>query len=97
MVGDLSLSCVARTAQRAIPTRSLMNRLCLTVFALMLSLAASAFAESAQDAEFDKVADEYIKGWLAAHPINATQLGIHDFDGRISDFTRLALDAELPV
>jgi uncharacterized protein (DUF885 family) len=60
-----------------------------------ISLAFPAFADPRQDAEFEKVADEYIKGWLAAHPITATQLGIHDFDGRIGDFTRLALDAEL--
>ena len=73
-----------------------MKRLRLLVFALAISLAAPVVADpGAADAEFDKVADEYIKGWLAAHPITATQLGIHDFDGRISDFTRLALDAEL--
>ena len=72
-----------------------MKRLHLTVFALAMSLASAAADPGPPDAEFDKVADEYIKGWLAAHPITATQLGIHEFDGRISDFTRLSLDAEL--
>ncbi|CAA9246345.1 MAG: hypothetical protein AVDCRST_MAG42-1992 [uncultured Chthoniobacterales bacterium] len=73
-----------------------MKRLRLLVFALALSFAAPALPDPGPaDTEFDKVADEYIKGWLAAHPITATQLGIHDFDGRISDFTRLSLDAEL--
>ena len=52
-------------------------------------------AEEKPDAEFEKVAEEYIKGWLAAHPLAATSLGFHEYDGRISDFTRLALDAEL--
>ncbi|MDQ3313318.1 MAG: DUF885 domain-containing protein, partial [Verrucomicrobiota bacterium] len=37
----------------------------------------------------------YIKGWLAAHPLTATSLGFHEYDGRINDFTRLAIDAEL--
>ena len=52
-------------------------------------------AESTQDAEFEKVAEEYIKGWLAAHPISATSLGLHEYDGRINDYTRLSIDAEL--
>ena len=52
-------------------------------------------AEENQDAEFGKVAEEYVKGWLAAHPLAATSLGLHEYDGRISDFTRLAIDAEL--
>ncbi len=47
------------------------------------------------ETEFKKVAEEYVKGWLAAHPLSATALGIHEYDGRISDFTRLAIDAEL--
>ena len=73
-----------------------MKRLRLTAFALVLALAAPLWADPGPaDNEFEKVAEEYIKGWLAAHPITATQLGIHDFDGRIGDFTRLALDAEL--
>ncbi|MGZ5504226.1 MAG: DUF885 domain-containing protein [Chthoniobacterales bacterium] len=55
---------------------------------------AGAFAEENQNAEFQKVADEYVKGWLAAHPVQATSLGFHEYDGRISDYTRLSLDAE---
>ena len=52
-------------------------------------------AKEDPDAEFQKVADEYVKGWLAAHPLTATSLGLHEYDGRMSDFTRLAIDAEL--
>ena len=47
------------------------------------------------DVEFERVADEYIKGWLTAHPITASSLGFHEYDGRINDFTRLSIDAEL--
>ena len=68
----------------------------LSLFALVLSFSHAAIAaEQTQDAEFDKVAEEYIKGWLGAHPITATSLGFHEYDGRISDFTRLSIDAEL--
>ena len=52
-------------------------------------------ADQNRDADFENVADEYIKGWLAAHPIAATALGFHEHDGRIADFTRLWTDAEL--
>ena len=52
-------------------------------------------AEEKETAEFDKVAEEYIKGWLTAHPLQATALGFHEYDGRINDFTRLSIDAEL--
>src|SRR2546423_3946978 len=47
------------------------------------------------DAELDAVADEYIRGYLAARPLKATALGFHEYDGRINDDTRLAIDAEL--
>jgi len=47
------------------------------------------------DAELDAVADEYIKGYLAARPLQATALGFHEYDGRINEDTRLAIDAEL--
>jgi uncharacterized protein (DUF885 family) len=47
------------------------------------------------DAEFDIVAEEYIRGHLAARPLQATALGFHEYDGRINEHTRLAIDAEL--
>jgi uncharacterized protein (DUF885 family) len=55
----------------------------------------SAPAVQTADAEFDIVAWEYIKGHLAAHPLQAVSLGFHEFDGKTADYSRLALDAEL--
>ncbi len=62
---------------------------------LLILFACSLAAEENQNADFQKVADEYIKGWLAAHPLQATSLGFHEYDGRINDYTRLSIDAEL--
>lgn len=56
---------------------------------------AVSFAAQTPDAEYEAVAEEYIKGYLAAHPLHATSLGFHEYDGKISDYSRLALDAEL--
>src|ERR1043166_2222381 len=59
--------------------------------------AASNFAAQTDDAEYDAVAEEYIKTYLAAHPLEGTALGLHEYDGKISDYSRLALDAELSL
>lgn len=41
------------------------------------------------------MADEYLKGHLAWRPASGMALGLHEFDGRITDFSRASLDAEL--
>jgi uncharacterized protein (DUF885 family) len=64
--------------------------------AIALSLPAGAsFALQTPDAEYEAVAEEYIKGYFAARPLLGTSIGLHEYDGRISDYSRLALDAEL--
>src|SRR5499427_10763481 len=62
---------------------------------LALLLASAACAAQMQDAEYEAVAEEYVKTYLAAHPLQGTALGFHEYDGKISDYSRLALDAEL--
>ena len=47
------------------------------------------------DVDFDKVADEFIRGYFAARPLAGTAIGLHEYDGKISDYTRLAIDAEI--
>src|SRR5438874_12371124 len=53
------------------------------------------FAAQSADFEYEAVAEEYIKTYLAAHPLEGTALGLHEYDGKITDYSRLALDAEL--
>ena len=65
------------------------------VIVLVVLHASAAFAAQTQDAEYDAVAEEYVKTYLAAHPLHGTGLGLHEYDGKISDYSRLALDAEL--
>ncbi|HJY54361.1 MAG TPA: DUF885 family protein, partial [Candidatus Udaeobacter sp.] len=62
---------------------------------LALSLVGATFAAQSQDAEYEAVAEEYVKTFLAAHPLQGTALGLHEYDGKISDYSRLALDAEV--
>src|SRR5215510_12733850 len=65
------------------------------VVLLALSVAGAVFAAQSQDTEYEAVAEEYVKTYLAAHPLQGTALGFHEYDGKISDYSRLALDAEL--
>jgi uncharacterized protein (DUF885 family) len=66
----------------------------LFVIALFLP-AANSFAAQTADADYEAVAEEYIKGYVAARPLQGTALGLHEYDGKITDYSRLALDAEL--
>ncbi|HEY2626589.1 MAG TPA: DUF885 domain-containing protein [Candidatus Udaeobacter sp.] len=70
---------------------------CALIFSLIaLSLPCRcSFATQTADAEYEAVAEEYIKGYFAAHPLEGTALGLHEYDGKITDYSRLALDAEL--
>src|ERR1700726_4666180 len=70
-------------------------RLFILLCAAIFLFPAASFAAQTSDSEYEAVAEEYIKGYLAAHPLHATSLGFHEYDGKISDFSRLALDAEL--
>jgi uncharacterized protein (DUF885 family) len=65
------------------------------VLLTVLLHAASSFGAQTDDAEYEAVAEEYVKTYLAAHPLEGTALGLHECDGKISDYSRLALDAEL--
>jgi uncharacterized protein (DUF885 family) len=71
-------------------------RIFLRLFVIALFLpGASSFAAQTADADYEAVAEEYIKGYLAARPLQGTALGLHEYDGKITDYSRLALDAEL--
>src|SRR5579864_9313986 len=46
------------------------------------------------DSGFQRMADEYIKGYLDHNPAQAVSLGFHEYDGKLSDDSRQALDSE---
>src|SRR2546430_4814231 len=56
---------------------------------------ASTLALQTPDQEYEAVAEEFIKGYFVARPLLGTSMGLHEYDGKISDYSRLALDAEL--
>ena len=69
---------------------------------LILSLGMSSYRAAGEsptpspnpDAQFDQIARDFIGGYLAARPLFGVALGLHEFDGKIGDYSRLAIDAE---
>jgi len=47
------------------------------------------------DRQFDRIAKEYLTGYLAWRPQTGTALGFHQYDGKLTDFSRRSLDDEL--
>src|SRR5437762_3450794 len=40
-----------------------------------------------KDDEFEKIAKDYVEGFLSSHPEYATELGDHRFDGDLTDYS----------
>jgi uncharacterized protein (DUF885 family) len=74
------------------PIKTLARALVASAIALAST---SVFALQTPDAEYEAVAEEFLKGYFTARPLLATSIGLHEYDGKITDYSRLALDAEL--
>src|SRR6266566_7037291 len=62
---------------------------------LSLSLSSLIAKANPMDDEFQKIAHEYIERELEANPEEATELGDHRFDGRLTDYSPEAQTKEL--
>ena len=47
------------------------------------------------DAAFQKLADEYLKGYLEWRPQTGTYLGLHEYDGKITDYSKTSIEKEV--
>jgi uncharacterized protein (DUF885 family) len=52
-------------------------------------------AASSGGSSFDQLADNFITGFLAWRPQLGVSLGFHEYDGKVTDFSKASLDAEL--
>jgi uncharacterized protein (DUF885 family) len=50
---------------------------------------------STTDREFEQLAEEFTAGYLAWRPGTGTYLGLHEYDGRVTDLSRASIDAEI--
>ncbi|MGO8674671.1 MAG: DUF885 domain-containing protein [Limisphaerales bacterium] len=75
-------------------TSVLLLLLCLAAGCARLSPSAAPAADSA-DAAFARLAQEYISGYLAWRPQTGTALGLHEYDGKLTDYSGASVEAEL--
>jgi uncharacterized protein (DUF885 family) len=47
------------------------------------------------DADFNKLSEDYLTGYLAWRPANGVGLGFHQYDGLVTDMSKASLDKEL--
>jgi hypothetical protein len=67
---------------------------CIVMF-LLFSATALLRAGAVDDAAFVRLADEFNTGYLAWRPLAATQLGVHDWDGRLTDLSPASIQREV--
>ena len=65
------------------------------VTALALAMAGCTRPRVSPDVRFQKKSSDYLEAHLAWRPAIGMALGLHQYDGRISDFSRASLRAEL--
>jgi uncharacterized protein (DUF885 family) len=79
--------------------RLLTAALCLFIQLSLFSsgvLAQPATALTAQSqAAFDKLVDSYFDLYFQFHPTEGTQAGLHQYDGKLEDFSHSGIDAEI--
>ena len=79
-------------------TLARVNRILLSLSLVLLAgcarLEPSASHSASGDADFARVSDDFLTGHLAWRPQTGTALGLHEYDGKITDFSRASLDAE---
>src|ERR1041384_7317040 len=74
-------------------TLLLLSALLLGGCALDPKTGASAGKE--HDGAFDALAEQYLAGYLAWRPQTGTALGLHQYDGKVTDFSQPSLQREL--
>ena len=75
----------------------LRNSMRIAVLAIVVALCGCASQSSHSDADeaFGRLADEFIKGHLKWRPAMGTYLGLHEYDGRVTDLSKGSIDAEV--
>ena len=77
-----------------------MNKLILVIMVLATLLIScrenpKSIQSGSGDAAFQKLSDEFLDLYLAWRPQLSVYLGLHEYDGKITDFSKPSLDAEL--
>lgn len=52
-------------------------------------------AAGSGDSAFNRVADDFLKGWLDWRPQSGVSLGLHQYDKQVTDYSKASIQAEL--
>ncbi len=66
-----------------------------TMILVMALVGADAPVSTPADKAFQSAADEFLSGYFAFRPHTALELGIHDYDGKLADYSQAAIAGEL--
>jgi uncharacterized protein (DUF885 family) len=75
--------------------RLLTTALCLVMSWFLFPSTSVAAPSAAAQSAFDKLVDDYFDFYFQFHPTAGTQAGLHQYDGKLEDFSRSATDAEI--
>ena len=75
--------------------RILTTALCIVMSLFPLSSISVATPSSPAQSAFDKLVDDYFDFYFQFHPTAGTQAGLHQYDEKLEDFSRSAVDAEI--
>lgn len=72
-----------------------MKTLTLVLFSLVMSLSLLAQPETKPAANWDKTVDEFFDGYFSMSPTAGTYAGLHQFDTKLEDYSRAAVDKQI--
>ncbi len=67
----------------------------ILIFIIFIFFSAGFKIKKDLNSEFEKLADEYINEYLAWRPQQGTSLGLHQYDGKLSDLSAPSIQAEV--
>jgi len=73
----------------------LTTALCIVMSLFPLSSMSVATPPPPAQSAFDKLVDDYFDFYFQFHPTAGTQAGLHQYDEKLEDFSRSAVDAEI--
>lgn len=75
-----------------------MKKIILLQFILIFTLIGCQKTEKktiSGDSDFQKLSEEYLNGYLAWRPQSGVRLGLHEYDGKITDYSKASIAAEV--
>lgn len=67
----------------------------IIILQFLLTFAFIGCNKSDKNDTFEKLSDDYLKGYLDWRPQSGVALGLHEYDGKIANYSKTSIDAEI--